>query len=622
VETFPLASAQFLGMLDGRREPMFLRQYTRKKAGKVHRYWALVESMRTEDGPRQRVVAHLGELNHREQRRWQRTLVFYNRHGDVEQLRLFPDDPSLCLPDEPDIVRVRLSSAGWTTARSFGDVWLGLWLWRLLKLDEILDRHLPAGRHTVRPSDVVAIEAINRLCAPSSEFALAEHWYASTGLEDLLGIPDGEITKDRLYRTLDALRQAKEKIENDLKVELGTLFALKYDVLLYDLTSSYFEGLAEENPLAKRGYSRDHRGDCKQIVLALVVTREGFPLAHYTLAGSTQDVETVQKIVTAVESRFGKSQRVWVMDRGMMSEENLKFLSQSGRHYLIGTRRSELANFREELSIEGWTALREEVEVKPVERDGVAFLLARSSQRKKKERAIRKRQLLGLQRGLKRLGDRVRKGRLRERDKVVEQVGRLKERFPQAARLATIAIAKRGTPQVAWKWRTDAIRAALIQDGAYLLKSNFHGWSPEEFWETYMQLTVAEKAFRTLKSELLIRPIWHHYDGRVEAHVMVCVLAYALWKTLDHLAKQAGLMTLIHKPDLARRPATAQPRPMSPEVILRELAKIQIGDILLETVDGRQLALRRVARPMPEQARILAALKLNLPERLSPDRLL
>ena len=601
---------------------MFLRQYTRKKAGKVHRYWALVESMRTEEGPRQRVVAHLGELNHSQHRRWQRTIVFYNRHGDAERLRLFPDDPSLSLPDDPDIVRVRLSSAGWTNARAFGDVWLGFWLWRLLKLDEIVDRHLPAGRHTVCPADVVAIEVINRLCAPSSEFALAEHWYASTGLEDLLGIPDHEITKDRLYRTLDALRRAKEKIENDLKEQLGTLFDLEYDVLLYDLTSSYFEGLAEENELAKRGYSRDHRGDCKQIVLALVVTREGFPLAHYTLAGNTQDVETVEKIVTAVESRFGKSQRVWVMDRGMMSEENLKFLSQPGRRYLIGTRRSELADFREELCGEGWTAWREEVEVKPVERDGVAYLLARSSQRKKKERAIRKRQLLGLHRALKRLAEGVRKGRLRQRDKAVEQVGRLKERFPQAAKVAKITIAKCGKPQVTWKWKMEAVRAALIQDGAYLLKSNYHGWSPEEFWETHMQLTVAEKAFRTLKSELLIRPMWHQYDGRVEAHVMVCVLAYALWKTLDHLAKQAGLMTVIHKPDLARRQATAKPRPMSPEVILRELAKIQIGDILLETNDSRQLALRRVARPMPEQARILAALNLNLPERLSPDRLL
>ncbi len=601
---------------------MFLRQYTRKKAGKVHRYWALVESTRTEEGPRQRVVAHLGELNSREQRRWQRTLVFYNRHGDIEQLRLFPDDPNLCLPDDPDIVRVRLSSAGWTNARAFGDVWLGLWLWRLLKLDEILDHHLPAGRHTVRPSDVVAIEVINRLCAPSSEFALAEHWYASTGLEDLLGVPDAEITKDRLYRSLDALRAAKEKIEDDLKAQLGTLFALQYDVLLYDLTSSYFEGLAEENALAKRGYSRDHRGDCKQIVLALVVTREGFPLAHFTLAGNTQDVQTVQKIVTAVESRFGKSQRVWVMDRGMMSEENLTFLSQSDRRYLIGTRRSELADFREELCNADWVALREEVDVKPVTRDGVAYLLARSSPRKKKERAIRKRQLLGLQRGLKGLRQRVQKRGLKHRDKVVEQVGRLKERFSQAARLATITIPQCGTPQVAWKWKTDAIRAALIQDGAYLLKSNCHGWSPEEFWETYMQLAVAEKAFRTLKSELLIRPIWHHYDGRVEAHVMVCVLAYALWKALDHLAKQAGLTTFIRKPDLEYSEATAKPRPMSPETIFRELAKIQIGDIVLETSDGRQLALRRVARPTLEQARILAALKLNLPERLSPDRLL
>ncbi len=223
---------------------------------------------------------------------------------------------------------------------------------------------------------------------------------------------------------------------------------------------------------------------------------------------------------------------------------------------------------------------------------------------------------------LKGLAERVRKGSLKQRDQAVEQVGRLKERFPQAARLAKITIAHRGKPQVAWSWKTDVIRAALAQDGAYLLKSNYQGWSPEEFWETYMQLTVAEKAFRTLKSELLVRPMWHQYDGRVEAHVMICVLAYALWKTLDHLAKQAGLMTEIHKPDTTRGRATAKARPMSPEVILRELSKIQIGDIVLDTSDGRQLALRRVARPMPEQAKILAALKLNLPERLTPDRLL
>jgi transposase len=601
---------------------MFLRGYTRTKNGKTHHYYGLVESQRTVEGPRQRVVAHLGELNHDQQRRWQRTAVFYNRHGEAQQLRLFPDDSALDLPDDPDIVRVRLSSSGWANARSFGDVWLGLWLWRHLKLDEILDRHLPVGRHTVPPGGMVAIEVINRLCAPCSEYALAERWYASTGLEDLLGIPDGEVTKDRLYETLDRLRGAKEAIENDVKVQLGTLFQLKYDVLLYDLTSSYFEGLAEENALAKRGYSRDHRGDCKQIVVALVVTREGFPLAHMTLAGNTQDVQTVATIVHAVESRFGQSQRVWVMDRGMISEENLKFLSEPGRHYLIGTRRSELAHFQAELTTDDWLPLREEVEVKAITREGIAYLLARSGPRRQKERAIRRRQLLGLHRALKRLRDRVQRGRLKDRDKVVESVGRHKASFPQASKLATITVGRGPRPEVSWKWKSEAIRAALAQDGAYLLRSNYHAWSPQEFWEAYMQLTTAEKAFRTLKSELLIRPIWHHYEGRVEAHVMICVLAYALWKTLDHLAKQAGLRTEIRKPDPERPTTSPASRPMSPETILRELARIQIGDILLNTADGRQLALRRVARPTGEQARILAALKLNLPERLSPDRLL
>jgi transposase len=601
---------------------MFLRRYTRTKSGKTHFYYALVESMRTETGPRQRVVAHLGELSSGDERRWQRTAVFYNRQGEAEQLQLFADEEHVVLPDDPDVVRVRLGSAGWSNGRNFGDVWLGLWLWRLLKLDEIVARHIPAGQHTVAPADVVAIEVVNRLCAPCSEFALAEHWYMSTGLEDLLGVPDDEITKDRLYRTLDDLLAAKEQIENDLKDRLGTLFQLQYDVLLYDLTSSYFEGHAEQNALAKRGYSRDHRGDCKQIVVALVVTREGFPLAHYTLAGNTRDVQTVEKVVTAVETRFGKSQRIWVMDRGMMSKDNLKFLSTSGRRYLIGTLRSELAKFQAELSNAAWVDIREDVQVKPVEREGVAYLLARSLQRSKKERAMRRRQTHGLRDALKKLSRRVCQGQLKMRDKVVERVGRLKERFPQAAKLVRITVGQNGKPAVTWTWQKDLHRAAFARDGAYLLKSNYSDWSAEEFWETYMQLTVAEKAFRTLKSELQIRPIWHRYSGRVEAHVMVCVLAYALWKTLDHLAKQAGLQTLIRKPDPDRPDDSPKPRPMTPEVILRELAKIQIGDILLETVEGRKLALRRVARPTEEQARILAALKLNLPDRLSPDRLL
>jgi len=605
---------------------MFLRPYKRFKDGKEHTYYALVESERTPDGPRQRTVAYLGELNHDQERRWQRTVVFYNRQGDAQQLRLFPDDQDVALPDDPDIVRIRLKQVGWTNGRRFGDVWLAWHLWRLLHLDEIVQRHLPPQKHTCRPADMVAIEVINRLCAPCSEFALAEHWYASTGLEDLLGVADADVTKDRLYRTLDGLRAAQRAIEDDLQKQLQTLFDLDYDLLLYDLTSTYFEGLAEANDLAARGYSRDHRRDCKQVVLALVVTREGFPLAHFTLAGNTQDLATVERVVTEVEGRFGRVQRVWVMDRGMISAATLRFLKRSGRKYLLALRRSALTKFARQLQIgRGWQRLaeQEEVEVKLVRRGRQQYLLARSQPRRQKERAIRRRHRRGLREGLRKLQARVAKGGLKNRDKILECVGRLAERYPKARPFVTVAVAPEGKHAVTWTWDVPRYRAALAADGAYVLQSNHGGWTSQEFWETYMQLAVAEKAFRVLKSELLLRPVWHQYSGRVQAHIFVCVLAYALWKTLDHLAKQAGLVTLIHKPAERRYGrAIPQPRAMTPEVILRELGQIQIGDIILETTDGRQLLLRRVARPNAEQKRILAALKLELPERLSPDRLL
>ena len=602
---------------------MFLRRYRRTKNGKQHVYFALVESVRTDAGPRQRIVAHLGELNDDQERRWQRTVAFYNRHGEVQELRLFADDNQVPISDDPNVVRVRLDKVGWSNGRRFGDVWLAHWLWQLLQLDQIVAHHVPQGKETIAPADMVAIEVINRLCQPHSEFALAEHWYASTGLEDLLGVPDSAVTKDRLYRTLDQLRAAQEKIENDLKERFGTLFQLDYELLLYDLTSTYFEGLAEENDLARRGYSRDHRSDCLQVIVALVVTREGFPLAHYTWPGNTQDLQTVERLVSAIEARFGTSQRVWVMDRGMISDEALAFLSAPGRRYLLATRRDALTPFQDELRQPGWQHLLDnpDVEVKLLQRDEVYYLLARSQPRRAKERAIRRKQRRGLAQALKKLHTRVAAGRLKKRDKIVEAVGRLKERFPKARRFVTITISDRPV-SLSYVWNVAVFKNALAFDGAYLLRSNQAGWSAQEFWETYIQLTVVERAFRVLKSPLLLRPIWHHYSGRTQAHIFVCVLAYALWKTLDHLAKRAGLETLIHKPDPRRGKAAPKPRPMTPEVILRELSQIQIGDILLETTVGQQLALRRVARPMPEQQRILDALQLKLPERLSPDRLL
>ena len=397
---------------------MFLRRYTRLVAGKRLTYYALVESVRTDAGVRQRVIAHLGELNHDQERRWQRTVVFHNRQGEARQLQLFADEESIVLPDDPQVVRIKLDSVGWTNARSFGDVWLARWLWRYLKLDDIVERHVPPGKHTVRPADVLAIEVINRLCAPCSEFALAEHWYASTGLPDLLGVSDDAVTKDRLYRMLDALLQAQEVIENDLKEQWGILFDVDYDLLLYDLTSTYLEGLAEDNDLAERGYSRDHRSDCKQIVLALVVTRDGFPLAHFSLPGNTQDGDTVATLVTAVEKRFGKSRRVWVMDRGMISKKNLAFLAKAKRRYLIALRRSALAKFHRHLTPAGWQRLpdNDEVEVKALVRGRLTYLLARSLPRRRKERAIRRRQLLQFSAGLKKLQRRIAQGKLKNRD--------------------------------------------------------------------------------------------------------------------------------------------------------------------------------------------------------------
>jgi len=603
---------------------MFLRRYTRTVVGKRLIYYALVESVRTDAGVRQRVIAHLGELNHDQQRRWQRTVVFHNRQGEARQLQLFADEESIVLPDDPQVVRIKLDSVGWTNARSFGDVWLARWLWRYLTLDDIVERHVPPGKHTVRPADVLAIEVINRLCAPCSEFALAEHWYASTGLPDLLGVSDDAVTKDRLYRMRDALLQAQELIENDLKAQWGILFDVDYDLLLYDLTSTYFEGLAEENDLAERGYSRDHRSDCKQIVLALVVTRDGFPLAHFSLPGNTQDGDTVATLVTAVEKRFGKSRRVWVMDRGMISKKNLAFLAKAERRYLIALRRSALAKFHRHLTSGGWQRLpdNEEVEVKALVRGRLTYLLARSLPRRRKERAIRRRQLLQLSAGLKKLQRRIAQGKLKNRDKMLEALGRLKGKYSKAACLLQLPSLPKQPRDLSWKWNVAKIKTVLAHDGAYLLRSNQPGWSATELWETYMQLTVVEKAFRVLKSELLLRPVWHHYSGRTQAHVFICVLAYALWKTLDYLLKRAGLQTQIHKPDPSRPQASPKPRPMTPEVVLRELRKIQIGDMVLETTEGQKLVLRRVARPDAEQSRILKALQLEIPERLSPDRLL
>ena len=606
---------------------MFLRKYQRTKDGKRHTYFALVESQRTERGPRQRVVAQLGELTEDQQQRWQRTAVFHTRHEHGHELPLFLDAEHAPPSPDPDVVRIRLGKVGWTNARAFGDVWLGWQLWQKLSLDKIVARHIKTGRETVSPATMVAIEVISRLCigqgGETSEFGLAEQGYRRTALEDLLGVPDDLVTKDRLYRTLDALLEAKEPIERDLKERLGVLFSLQFDLLLCDLTSSFFEGLMEDSELAKRGHSRDHRPDCKQIVLAMVVTPDGFPVYHEVFAGNTNDAVAFPQIVETMESRFGKARRVWVLDRGIASQKNLDFLRERNQSFLVGTPRSRLGEFDEELCMQDWCHVRPHVEVKSVQRDGQTYVLARSVRRRAKEKAIRKRQLLGLHGDLKKLSNRVSAGRLKNTDKVLEIVGRFRERWPAASRFVDVEVKRDQAGQstaVSWSYHKDKLRTALARDGAYLLLSDKTDWSAEDLWRTYIQLTRAEDAFRAMKSNLLLRPMWHQTSDRIEAHVFVCVLAYALWKALAHMLGNAGVKTRIRKKDPNDPEGGPQDRPMSPAIALKLLHDVQIGDILLETVEGRKLRLRRVARPNPEQAEIIAALGLSLPERICAER--
>jgi|HubBroStandDraft_5_1064220.scaffolds.fasta_scaffold45326_2 transposase len=602
---------------------MFLRRYQRTKDGKTHTYFALVESVRTERGPRQRVVAQLGELTEDQQHRWHQTAIFHTRERDAKQLNLF-DDPSA--PVEADVVRVRLGKVGWTNPRAFGDVWLGLQLWQMLGLDRIMERHLPVGRETVPPASMVAIEVISRLCigqgGETSEFGLAEVGYRRTALEDLLGVPDEQVTKDRLYRTLDVLLAAKDPIEQDVKEQLGTLFDLKFDLVLCDLTSSFFEGLAEDDDLAELGYSRDQRPGNKQVVLAMVVSVEGFPLWHEVFAGNKSDNSALPEIVEAVSAKFGAMRRIWIVDRGLATEKSVQYLRDHQQSFLVGTPKGMLQEFDAELCTADWALARPQVQVKVVQRDGEAYVLARSRLRRKKERAIRRKQLHGLRDDLRKLSTRVSSGKLKDPDKVQRAIGRLAERWPKAGRFVCVTAtpwAKDQAGAVTWNWHKPELKAAMARDGAYLLLSDQTSWTAEQLWSTYIQLTRAEDTFRTLKSQELLRPIWHHLGNRVKAHVFVCVLAYILWKALEQMLRATGLRTIIRKPDERRGKASPQDRPLSVAMALKRMHDVQIGDILLETMDGRKLVLRRVARPGPEQAELLAALKLDMPERLMSD---
>ena len=590
---------------------MFLRRYQRQKNGKPHRYWALVESYRTAKGSRQRVVAYLGELAAEEQDGWSK--LGSHLDGNVPsrclQRSLF-DPPRRDVPQEDEPLLVKLSSIRLERPRDFGDVWLAWGLWRMLGLDEFLDQRIERGREDVSWGTMAAILTIARFCEPASELHIADTWYRRTALEELLGATPEQIHTDRLYKALDQLLLHKEALETHLRKRLGELFNLKCELLLYDVTSTYFEGEMEGCPMAKRGYSRDSRGDRPQVCIGLVVTEDGFPLGYEVFAGNTHDSRTVKTIIEAMEKKHGMLNRIWVMDRGMVSEENLKYLRERGGQYIVGTPKALLRQFEQHLTDQDWTTAQEGVEVKLVPGpDGEeTFILARSADRRAKEQAMHEKFTARLEAGLQKIQAAAVAGRLKEEVAAGERLGRLKQQNWRAAQAFEVSIKKlaqpRGKQRLEITWQRQAKFADWSQhaDGCYLLRSNLTGVDAATLWRRYIQLTEAEWAFRITKDELEIRPIWHQKEDRVKAHILVCFLAYVLWKTLAGWMRNGGLGD-------------------APRTVLESFSQLKSGDVTLlarRQAGGaeRRITLRCVTEPDEAQAVLLHRLGLWLPRRL------
>jgi len=597
---------------------MFLRSHGRSKDGKDHTYWSLVETVRTPNGPRQKTLCYLGELNNSTQARWLRTVEVFNEQGEGQQLKLFPSHVETPA-DDPQVARVVLNRVRLERTRQFGACWLGLELWKRLELDRFFAAAVDDDPADVPWSRVAALLAINRLCAPGSELAVEQRWYPSTALDDLLGIEEGKINDTRLYRCLDRILPHKTKLEWHLKQRYGELFGAEFDVLLYDLTSTYVEGAAENNPMMRRGYSRDHRPDCEQMVIALIVNSEGFPFSYETFDGNRADVSTMETILRMVERKYGKARRIWVFDRGIVSEENLVAIRKRGGQYLVGTPRSQMKQFEAELlNKEHWTQVRPEVEVKKIAipQGEETYILCRTAGRKEKEKAIRSRFSTSMEKALKGLEKAIATGRLKDRNKMERRLGRIQARHPQVNDLYEVGLRETAEGvRLLWQLKEDRKTWRESREGAYLLRTNLQAGSAEELWSKYMQLTEAEAAFRTLKSELSIRPLFHQKEPRVKAHVMVAFLGYALRITLKHLLKRRP--AIVAEPSLS---GVDNVQLLSPMKALALLSTLQSADVVLPTTDGREVRLRRITEPDAEQKSLLHQLRLSLPDRLEFHR--
>jgi len=583
--------------------PMYLRRHRRTVKGASYEYWTLVESHRTASGPRQHTVATLGKLpglDEQVRAGWESLDDLLEGRTPARQLQLSGDAQG----EGPSWQQVDVRGVRVERVREFGEVYLALSLWRRLGLHTLLEELMPCGREAVAWERIACLLTVARFCAQRSELGVAERWYGRTALDELLGVGLDQVNEDRLYRGLDQLQAHKEQLTQHLLKRYQSWFGVGFEFLLYDVTSTFFEGQVLGNTKAARGYSRDSRPDCKQVCIGLVVSPEGLPLAYEVFAGNRNDVTTVEEIITVMEEKYGQAQRIWVMDRGMVSEENIEFLRQRQAQYIVGTPKGQLRRFEAALlDQQGWKAVRPEVEVKllahPDGKGQEQFILCRSQARREKEKAMLARQEQRLWQKLLQIHQSLEK-KPAPAERIERRVGRWLGRYPAADKLFEVEVSLNEQRQAC------GLRVACVLDrnqwtaqahGAYLLRTNCTEQDPAKLWNWYLQLQQAEAAFRCAKSDLSLRPIFHQKTERVEAHILVCFLSLALWRVLEQWMKGKGLGTCARQ-------------------LVGEVATIKSLDVVLpvKNAEGQsELRLRMVARPERMVAELLQHLGLHLP---------
>jgi len=578
---------------------MFLRSYRRKKNGKHHQYYSVVENRRIANGRvAQKTVLYLGEITNDQEKAWRKTLKVFDadQNKPVYKYLFATEEETLC--GDIDAIPIRLSQLKLSKPRTFGDCWLGCQIWDELQLDTFWQKRIDHYKTAIPFSKVLKLLVINRLIKPGAEFYVHQHWFDQTAMDILLNCDFTVAQKNRLYQCLDKILPYKDELCTYLKIQWETLFDIDYDVLLYDLTSTYFEGLCEQNPKAQFGRSKDRRSDCRQVLIALIVTPDGFPLNYEVLAGNTAEKTTLTDLLSKIESMYGKSRRVWLMDRGIPKEETLALMRKTGVDYLVGTPRKLLDSFQESLLNIQWQQAREDVVVKSLKVEGETYVLAKSKPRLHKERSIRHRKLRKFLSGLAKL-----QKNYRDRDRFMKRLGVLLHEAGSCSKCVDLQLPPEGAKVSAnnfeYRFNRQAYRQMIHRDGKYFLRTNQTGKEPIELWEQYMLQTRVEQSFKELKSDLSIRPIHHHLEDRVDAHIFIAFMSYCLQTTLRQKLKTSA-------------------SGLTSQAVLEVFSKIQMLDVYIPTQDNRTLHLQRYTEPEMEHKILLEKLKLRLPTQAPP----